>query len=99
MIRKSFIAQNPTEIIDYEKAREEVFNHNQNFNDPIKKVMQSLEKQHEDDKQAALEKQREMYEEKLRVLKTQMTPATTPMTPGFFPTTPSGIPTSYVANR
>ncbi|GAB6029696.1 Kinesin protein 1B [Chamberlinius hualienensis] len=64
-----------TRPIDYEFAREELMM-NELSNDPIQTAMKALEKQHEEDKQGALEKQRRMYERQLHILRSQMSPST-----------------------
>ncbi|XP_078585443.1 kinesin-like protein KIF13A isoform X7 [Branchiostoma floridae x Branchiostoma japonicum] len=56
---------------DYDFAQNEVMMV-ELMNDPIQNAMKSLESQHEKDKEGALEKQREMYEKKLEVLRQQL---------------------------
>lgn len=51
--------QTPAQPIDYEFAREELMQ-NELINDPIQSAIERLEKQHEEDKQVALEKQRQV---------------------------------------
>lgn len=51
--------QTPAQPIDYEFAREELMQ-NELMNDPIQSAIEQLEKQHEEDKQVALEKQRQV---------------------------------------
>ncbi|XP_070377982.1 kinesin-like protein KIF13A isoform X1 [Dermacentor albipictus] len=89
--------------IDYEFAREEIMM-KELVNDPIQAAMQSLEKQHEEDKHNALEKQRQMYERQLQLLRNQMSPST-PYAP-YLPFDPlgakaasSGLPSPSVASR
>lgn len=66
--------------IDFEFAREELMM-KELSNDPIQAAMKSLEKQHEEDKAAALEKQREMYEKQLQLLRNQISPTAPYATP------------------
>ncbi|GIY38970.1 kinesin-like protein KIF13A [Caerostris extrusa] len=67
--------------------------------------MAALEKQHEEDKQIALDKQRQMYERQLQILRNQMSPGTpySPYPPfdllGLGKYTPAGTPTSNVQSR
>ncbi|CAH1248126.1 KIF13A [Branchiostoma lanceolatum] len=56
---------------DYDFAQNEVMMV-ELMNDPIQNAMKSLESQHEKDKEGALEKQREMYEKKLEMLRQQL---------------------------
>ncbi len=44
------------------------------WTDPMQAVLQSLERQHEEEKQTALERQRLMYEQELQQLRKQLTP-------------------------
>lgn len=62
-------------LIDFEFAREELMM-KELSNDPIQCAWKSLEKQHEEDKLRALEKQKEMYEKQLQMLRNQMSPST-----------------------
>lgn len=62
-------------LIDFEFAREELMM-KELSNDPIQSAWKSLEKQHEEDKLRALEKQKEMYEKQLQMLRNQMSPST-----------------------
>lgn len=88
--------------IDYEFAREEIMM-KELVNDPIQTAVHSLEKQHEEDKHNALEKQRQMYERQLQLLRNQMSPST-PYAP-YSPFDPlgakasSGLPSPSVASR
>ncbi|CAN8000086.1 unnamed protein product [Ixodes hexagonus] len=88
--------------IDYEFAREEIMM-KELVNDPIQNAVHSLEKQHEEDKHNALEKQRQMYERQLQLLRNQMSPST-PYAP-YSPFDPlgakasSGLPSPSVASR
>lgn len=51
--------QTPAQPLDYEFAKEELMQ-NELINDPIQSAIERLEKQHEEDKQVALEKQRQV---------------------------------------
>lgn len=51
--------QTPAQFIDYNFARDEIMQ-NELSNDPIQAAIQQLERQHEEDKQVALEKQRQV---------------------------------------
>uniref|UniRef100_T1J0U1 Kinesin-like protein KIF13A n=1 Tax=Strigamia maritima TaxID=126957 RepID=T1J0U1_STRMM len=79
------VGDTPSRPIDYEFAREELMMKEMS-NDPIQAAMKALERQHEEDKQGALEKQRQMYEKQLQMLRNQMSPST-PYAPyaGFDP--------------
>lgn len=52
--------QTPAQPLDYEFAKEELMQ-NELINDPIQSAIERLEKQHEEDKQVALEKQRQVW--------------------------------------
>lgn len=67
--------QTPAQLIDYNFAREELML-NELSNDPIQAAISRLEKQHEDDKQVALEKQRQEYEKHFQQLKNMLSPTT-----------------------
>ncbi|XP_054711552.1 kinesin-like protein KIF13A isoform X2 [Uloborus diversus] len=94
----------PERPLDYDFAREELMM-NELCNDPIQNAMAALEKQHEEDKQIALDKQRQMYERQLQILRNQMSPGTpySPYPPfdllGLGKFTPAGTPTSNVQSR
>ncbi|KAF8763628.1 Kinesin-like protein KIF13A like protein [Argiope bruennichi] len=94
----------PERPLDYDFAREELMM-NELSNDPIQSAMAALEKQHEEDKQIALDKQRQMYERQLQLLRNQMSPGTpySPYPPfdllGLGKYTPVGTPTSNVQSR
>ena len=53
--------QTPAQLIDYNFARDEIMQ-NELSNDPIQTAIARLERQHEEDKQVALEKQRQVNE-------------------------------------
>ncbi|KAF2347660.1 Pentapeptide repeat, partial [Trinorchestia longiramus] len=75
--------QTPAHPIDYNFAREEHMLH-EFSNDPIQAAIQNLERQHEEDKQMALEKQRQEYERQFQQLRNIMSP-TTPYAPYTLP--------------
>uniref|UniRef100_A0A672Q907 Kinesin family member 13B n=1 Tax=Sinocyclocheilus grahami TaxID=75366 RepID=A0A672Q907_SINGR len=58
----------------YEFAQTEVMMKALGSNDPMQAVLQSLERQHEEEKRTALERQRLMYEQELQQLRKQLTP-------------------------
>ncbi|CAH0562408.1 unnamed protein product [Brassicogethes aeneus] len=67
--------QTPAQPIDYNFARDELML-NELSNDPIQAAIARLEKQHEEDKQSALEKQRIEYERQFQQLRNTMSPST-----------------------
>ncbi|XP_059481863.1 kinesin-like protein KIF13A isoform X5 [Neocloeon triangulifer] len=67
--------QTPAQPIDYNFAREEIML-NEMSNDPIQAAIAKIEKQHEEDKQVALEKQRQEYERQFQQLRTILSPCT-----------------------
>lgn len=71
--------QTPAQTIDYEFAREELMQ-NEMINDPIQAAIEQLERQHEEDKQTALEQQRLEYERQFQKLRNILSP-TTPYAP------------------
>ncbi|XP_073957277.1 kinesin heavy chain 73 isoform X2 [Choristoneura fumiferana] len=71
--------QTPAQPIDYNFARDEIML-NELSNDPIQTAISRLEKQHEEDKQVALEKQRQEYERQFQQLRNILSP-TTPYPP------------------
>ncbi|XP_011505399.1 PREDICTED: kinesin-like protein KIF13A [Ceratosolen solmsi marchali] len=73
--------QTPAPNIDYNFAREELML-NELSNDPIQRAIARLEKQHEEDKQVALEKQRLEYERQFQQLRNILSPST-PYMPYF----------------
>ncbi|XP_026857246.2 kinesin-like protein KIF13B isoform X2 [Electrophorus electricus] len=58
----------------YEFAQTEVMMKALGSNDPMQAVLQSLERQHEEEKRSALERQRQMYEQELQQLRRRLTP-------------------------
>ncbi|GAB0091220.1 Glycerol-3-phosphate dehydrogenase [Sergentomyia squamirostris] len=71
--------QTPAQLIDYNFAREELMQ-NELSNDSIQTAIAQLERQHEEDKQVALEKQRQEYEKQFQQLRNILSP-TTPYAP------------------
>uniref|UniRef100_A0A3B3WHN0 Kinesin family member 13Ba n=1 Tax=Poecilia mexicana TaxID=48701 RepID=A0A3B3WHN0_9TELE len=58
----------------YEFAQTEVMMKALGSNDPMQAVLQSLERQHEEEKRSALERQRQMYEQELQQLRKKLIP-------------------------
>lgn len=58
----------------YEFAQTEVMMKALGNNDPMQAVLQSLERQHEEEKRSALERQRQMYEQELQQLRRKLNP-------------------------
>ncbi|MEQ2191391.1 hypothetical protein XENOCAPTIV_027785 [Xenoophorus captivus] len=58
----------------YEFAQTEVMMKGMGTNDPLQSVLQTLERQHEEEKRCALERQRLMYEQELQQLRQRLTP-------------------------
>uniref|UniRef100_A0A674PP15 Kinesin family member 13B n=1 Tax=Takifugu rubripes TaxID=31033 RepID=A0A674PP15_TAKRU len=58
----------------YEFAQTEVLMKALGNNDPMQAVLQSLERQHEEEKRSALERQRQMYESELQQLRKKLNP-------------------------
>uniref|UniRef100_A0A665WF47 Kinesin family member 13Bb n=1 Tax=Echeneis naucrates TaxID=173247 RepID=A0A665WF47_ECHNA len=58
----------------YELAQAEVMMKGMGSNDPLQSVLQTLERQHEEEKRCALERQRLMYEQELQQLRQRLTP-------------------------
>uniref|UniRef100_A0A182WIL3 Kinesin motor domain-containing protein n=1 Tax=Anopheles minimus TaxID=112268 RepID=A0A182WIL3_9DIPT len=71
--------QTPAQHLDYYHAQEELMQ-NELSNNPIQAAISRLEKQHEEDKQVALEKQRQEYEKQFQQLRNILSP-TTPYAP------------------
>ncbi|EEB18127.1 conserved hypothetical protein [Pediculus humanus corporis] len=67
--------QTPAQNLDYDFAREELMM-NDLSNDPIQTAIARLERQHEEDKQVALEKQRQEYERQFQQLRNILSPST-----------------------
>ncbi|XP_061748223.1 kinesin-like protein KIF13B isoform X2 [Nerophis ophidion] len=58
----------------YEFAQTEVMMKALGNNDPMQSILQSLERQHEEEKRSALERQRQMYEQELQQLRRKLNP-------------------------
>uniref|UniRef100_A0A8D8LMB0 Kinesin-like protein KIF13A n=1 Tax=Cacopsylla melanoneura TaxID=428564 RepID=A0A8D8LMB0_9HEMI len=67
--------QTPAQTFDYNFAREELML-NRLSNDPIQTAIAQIERQHEEDKQVALEKQRQEYERQFQHLRNILSPST-----------------------
>ncbi|XP_063959521.1 kinesin-like protein KIF13A isoform X2 [Lytechinus pictus] len=67
------VAQPVTESFDFDYAQNEVMMQ-ELHNDPVQAAMKLLEDQHQKDKDGALSKQREAYEQELAALKQQLLP-------------------------
>lgn len=67
--------QTPAQNLDYHFAREELML-NDLSNDPIQAAIAKLERQHEEEKQVALENQRLEYERKFQQLRNILSPST-----------------------
>uniref|UniRef100_A0A8C8IHI0 Kinesin family member 13Bb n=1 Tax=Oncorhynchus tshawytscha TaxID=74940 RepID=A0A8C8IHI0_ONCTS len=59
----------------YEFAQTEVMMKGMGSDDPMQSVLQTLERQHEEEKRTALERQRQMYEQELQQLRKRLPPA------------------------
>jgi kinesin family member 13 len=79
--------QTPGQLLDYDFAREELMQHELS-NDPIQVAIAHLERQHEEDKQVALENQRKEYERQFQKLRNILSPST-PYAP-YLPYDPLG---------
>lgn len=73
----------PSQTRDYDFAQQEVMK-NEMPDDPIQEAISAMEKQQEDDKQEALDKQRQMYERQMQMLRSQLLSPSTPSNP-FLP--------------
>ncbi|KAL4218427.1 Kinesin-like protein kif13b [Mactra antiquata] len=87
------------QTIDYNFAQQELMM-KEFSNDPISEAISAVEKQYEEDKQVALEQQRQMYERQMQQLRCQLmspgTPSMTSFPPVMTPTgTQSGIQRKY----
>ncbi|XP_041360770.1 kinesin-like protein KIF13A isoform X2 [Gigantopelta aegis] len=69
----------PETPIDYDFAQQELMMQELG-NDPIQEAIGAIEKQHEEDKQEALDRQRQMYEKQMQMLRNQLM---SPGTPSF----------------
>ncbi|KAL5013425.1 hypothetical protein ScPMuIL_007695, partial [Solemya velum] len=70
----------PEQTIDYNFAQQELMM-KEFSNDPIQEAISAVEKQYEEDKQEALEKQRQMYERQMQMLRNQLMSPGTPSMP------------------
>uniref|UniRef100_A0A8C8JK58 Kinesin motor domain-containing protein n=1 Tax=Oncorhynchus tshawytscha TaxID=74940 RepID=A0A8C8JK58_ONCTS len=62
----------------YEFAQTEVMMKGMGSDDPMQSVLQTLERQHEEEKRTALERQRQMYEQELQQLRKRLPPPAGP---------------------
>ncbi|XP_077566628.1 kinesin-like protein KIF13B [Stigmatopora nigra] len=60
--------------VGFEFAQAEVMMKGMANNDPLQSVLQTLERQHEEEKRCALERQRQMYEQELQQLRQRLYP-------------------------
>ncbi|XP_066905264.1 kinesin-like protein KIF13A isoform X5 [Halyomorpha halys] len=67
--------QTPAQTIDYNFAREELML-KELSNDPLQAAIAKIERQHEEDKQVALERQRQEYERQFQHLRNILSPST-----------------------
>ncbi|XP_061610629.1 kinesin-like protein KIF13B isoform X2 [Phyllopteryx taeniolatus] len=77
--------------VGFEFAQAEVMMKGMANNDPLQSVLQTLERQHEEEKRCALERQRQMYEQELQRLRQQLNPERAHLLDV------SGLPTSATA--
>lgn len=70
----------PEQRIDYDFAQQELMM-KELSNDPIQEAICAIEKQYEEDKQEALERQRQMYERQMQMLRNQLVSPSTPSFP------------------
>uniref|UniRef100_A0A3Q3D4Z9 Kinesin-like protein n=1 Tax=Hippocampus comes TaxID=109280 RepID=A0A3Q3D4Z9_HIPCM len=64
--------------VGFEFAQAEVMMKGMASNDPLQSVLQTLERQHEEEKRCALERQRQMYEQELQQLRLRLSPERSP---------------------
>uniref|UniRef100_A0A673BPX6 Kinesin family member 13Ba n=1 Tax=Sphaeramia orbicularis TaxID=375764 RepID=A0A673BPX6_9TELE len=79
----------------YEFAQTEVMMKALGSNDPMQAVLQSLERQHEEEKRSALERQRQMYEQELQQLRRKLNPDRLSGQPGAPPSGQQGQQSHY----
>ncbi|XP_062267616.1 kinesin-like protein KIF13B isoform X1 [Platichthys flesus] len=72
----------------YELAQTEVMMKGMGSNDPLQSVLQTLERQHEEEKRCALERQRQMYEQELEQLRQRLDASGLPVSAGAAVTSP-----------
>ncbi|KAM9778287.1 kinesin-like protein KIF13B isoform 2-T2 [Syngnathus typhle] len=78
--------------VGFEFAQAEVMMKGMAINDPLQSVLQTLERQHEEEKRCALERQRQMYEQELQQLRLRLNPEKSPHLLDL-----SGLPNSTAA--
>ncbi|XP_077366872.1 kinesin-like protein KIF13B isoform X2 [Festucalex cinctus] len=78
--------------VGFEFAQAEVMMKGMANNDPLQSVLQTLERQHEEEKRCALERQRQMYEQELQQLRLRLNPERSPNLLDL-----SGLPNSAAA--
>ncbi|CAJ1077200.1 kinesin-like protein KIF13B isoform X1 [Xyrichtys novacula] len=83
----------------YEAAQTEVMMKGMGNNDPLQSVLQTLERQHEEEKRNALERQRLMYEQELQQLRRRLTPEKPSNLLDPAGLVPGGAPTSHKRMR
>ncbi|GAB1598063.1 KIF13A isoform X15, partial [Argonauta hians] len=74
------LASEPEQHIDYDFAQQELMM-KELSNDPIQEAICAIEKQYEEDKQEALERQKQMYERQMQMLRSQLVSPSTPSFP------------------
>ncbi|XP_021365352.1 kinesin-like protein KIF13B isoform X2 [Mizuhopecten yessoensis] len=77
----------PDQPIDYNFAQQELMS-KEFSNDPIQEAIIAIEQQYEEDKQEALEKQKQSYERQMQILRSQLMSPGTPSMP-FLPMSPN----------
>ncbi|XP_036358339.1 kinesin-like protein KIF13A isoform X8 [Octopus sinensis] len=74
------LVSEPEQHIDYDFAQQELMM-KELSNDPIQEAICAIEKQYEEDKQEALERQKQMYERQMQMLRSQLVSPSTPSFP------------------
>lgn len=95
-------ATEPEQQIDYKFAQQELMD-KQFSNDPIQEAIEGIVKQHQEDKEEALEQQRKQYERQMQLLRNQIMSPGTPSMP-LLPfsmnfTSPTGSSSSGIQKR
>ncbi|XP_060077900.1 kinesin-like protein KIF13B [Ylistrum balloti] len=86
----------PEQPIDYNFAQQELMS-KEFSNDPIQEAIIAIEQQYEEDKQEALEKQKQSYERQMQILKSRLMSPGTPSMP-FLPMSPNMLtPTGSIS--
>ncbi|XP_069106121.1 kinesin-like protein KIF13A isoform X3 [Argopecten irradians] len=86
----------PEQPIDYNFAQQELMS-KEFSNDPIQEAIIAIEQQYEEDKQEALEKQKQSYERQMQILRSQLMSPGTPSMP-FLPMSPNMLtPTGSIS--